>query len=100
MAAATPRNMGGKPGTGTSWAPVMHRLLPPVQEAVALLYSLGQALMLGQLKRLKVNKTEVGTPLRWLQAHLRLMAGKWVGTHLCMCKKILLPQHPSPEQEV
>lgn len=64
----------------------MHRLLPLVQEAVALLCSLGQVLMLSQLRCLKVNKTEVGTPPGQLQAHLRRQASKWVGAHLCVCK--------------
>lgn len=50
--------------------------------------------MLGQLRRLKVSKTEVGTPLRRLQAHSRVKAGKWVGTHLCVCKNLLPPPTP------
>lgn len=92
---SNPPDMSGKPGTGTSWASVMHKLLLLVQEAVALLCSLRQALMLGQLSHLKVNKTEV---LKWLKAHSHLKADKWVGTHLCVCKN-LPPQHLSPGQK-
>lgn len=78
----------------------MHRLLPPVQEAVALLCSLGQVLMLGQLHCLKVNKTEVGTPPRQLQAHLRRQASKWVGSHLCVYKNSTPhPPHPPNKYE-
>lgn len=95
MAIATPPDMSGKPGTGTSWASVMHQLLLLVQEAVALLCSLRQALMLGQLSRLKVNKTEV---LKRLKAHSHLKAGKCEGTYLCVCKN-LPPQHLSPGQK-
>jgi len=93
MATATPPNTSGKPGAGTSSAPEMHRLLPLAQEAVVLLCSLGQDLMLGQLRHLKVKKTEVGTPLRRLQAHSCLEAGEWVGAHLCMCKSLLTPRN-------
>lgn len=52
---SNPPDMSMKLGTGTSWAPVMHWLLPQVQEAAAVLCSLGQVLMLGQIRCLKVN---------------------------------------------
>lgn len=87
---SNPPNMSGKLGTGTFGAPVMHRLLPPVQQAMTLECSLGQVLMLGQLSCLLGEYDRSWDTTEVAAGTLVSEGMQWVGAHLCICKTFSL----------